>query len=86
MTTLISWGNSSGELGRCDAKCYDAIGGNCRCICGGLNHGVGKDKAIENTREHIDDWLYAIECNLSHDEGSYANVDYNVIYQLKLPI
>ncbi|MBC8507818.1 MAG: hypothetical protein H8D34_23365, partial [Chloroflexi bacterium] len=51
MTTLISFHSSSGAQGRCDAKCYDATEPECDCICGGRNHGAGKDKAIENTRE-----------------------------------
>ncbi len=49
MATLISVGMSSGEGGRCDARCYGAQGGACHCCCGGLNHGVGYAKAVSNT-------------------------------------
>jgi hypothetical protein len=56
----MSTGNSSGETGRCDAKCYDAKHIDCNCCCGGRNHGVGVNKAIENTNyyanEMIRDW------------------------------
>lgn len=55
--TLISSHNSDGETGRCDAKCYNATGGKCDCICGGKNHGVGLKKAQENTREYVDAWV-----------------------------
>lgn len=47
--TLMSQGFSSGEQHRCDARCYNAKGPDCDCICGGKNHGVGLQKAQENT-------------------------------------
>jgi hypothetical protein len=37
-----------GKKRRCDSRCYKATGGKCKCICGGLNHGVGLVKAINN--------------------------------------
>lgn len=57
MTTLISAHNSEGCYGRCDAKCYKAVHPNCDCICGGMNHGVGIQKAMENTEELADSWI-----------------------------
>lgn len=58
--TLIAVYNSDGCVGRCDAKCYNANHPHCDCICGGANHGAGKQAAIDNTRElsqrWIDDW------------------------------
>jgi hypothetical protein len=48
----MSTGNSSGETGRCDAKCYNANNSNCDCCCGGRNHGVGLKQAIKNTDEY----------------------------------
>ena len=51
LTTLISYRSSGGDQGRCDAKCYDAQEPDCDRICGGRNHGAGKQQAIENTRE-----------------------------------
>ena len=50
MTTLITVSNSSGVVGRCDAKCHDAAHPKCDCICGGANHGVGLNQAKTNTR------------------------------------
>jgi hypothetical protein len=36
---------------RCDARCYDGgKDGKCKCICQGINHGVGLEKAKENTQ------------------------------------
>ena len=57
MTTLIAAYNSEGCTGRCDAKCYNATGPDCECICGGLNHGAGVEKAMENTRELAEEWM-----------------------------
>ncbi len=48
---LMSVYNPEGLQGRCDEKCYNATSTRCVCICGGVNHGVGLDKAIENTRD-----------------------------------
>ena len=46
--TLMSQGDNYGER-RCDARCYDAKGPHCDCICGGKNHGAGLKQAQENT-------------------------------------
>lgn len=62
MTALITVSNSQGVVGRCDAKCYNATGPDCDCICGGKNHGAGLDIAQENANEHclgerrLEDW------------------------------
>ena len=57
MTTLISYSSSGGDQGRCDAKCYLATEPDCTCICGGRNHGVGREQATENTRELAGAWI-----------------------------
>ncbi len=46
MTTAIAVYNSSGCVGRCDARCHDATSPDCDCICGGRLHGVGRANAI----------------------------------------
>lgn len=53
MATLITVSNSSGIVGRCDAKCHDARFPKCDCICGGMNHGCGGERAQENTNQHF---------------------------------
>lgn len=65
MTTLISYHTSDGCEGRCDARCYKAKHPECTCICGGRNHGVGIEKALENTREMAESWIE--EYALTHD-------------------
>jgi hypothetical protein len=57
MTTLIAVCNSSGYVGRCDARCYNALDKECDCICGGANHGKGRAVAVENAKKHADEWL-----------------------------
>lgn len=57
MTTLIAVYNSEGCAGRCDARCYDAAEPECECICGGRNHGAGKQQALDNTRELAESWI-----------------------------
>ena len=39
------------RMGVCNSYCYNAKHPQCMCCCGGVNHGVGLQKAIENTRE-----------------------------------
>ena len=55
MTTLFEVRMTDGSLlGRCDARCYNAKGFECECVCGGLNHGEGLDQAIQNTQDWKD--------------------------------
>lgn len=57
MTTLIAVYDSDGCKGRCDARCYDATSEICDCVCGGKNHGVGINRAAENTRQLAEQML-----------------------------
>lgn len=59
MTTLIAVYNSQGCAGRCDERCYAAIGETCDCICGGRNHGAGLEQAADNTRQLAESWMDA---------------------------
>lgn len=50
MSTLIIRKDAAGLVtGRCDARCYNAKGSKCTCICSGINHGRGKNDAISET-------------------------------------
>jgi len=51
MTTLIIYESTSGSKRRCDARCHDAKGEKCVCICEGANHGKGLKQAMEDTRK-----------------------------------
>ena len=63
MTTLIAIYTGDGCTGRCDAKCYNAWGPECHCICQGGNHGAGKQDAIDNTRELPESWFEQAEAS-----------------------
>jgi hypothetical protein len=30
----------------CDRSCYDATGPDCDCVCAGVNHGAGRERAL----------------------------------------
>ena len=73
MVTLIIGHQNSKRSGQCDARCYNSKTPNCKCsLCGGKNHGVGLQMAIENTREMRDELV-----KIAQDRG-------NTI-QIKLP-
>ena len=59
MVTLISQRDSSGKRRGCTARCYNAKRDVCRCICGHANHGVGLQKATENTTKRAEEILKA---------------------------
>ena len=82
MTTLISVHTSEGAEGRCDARCYDAKNEHCECVCGGRNHGVGENKAKENTREYAEIMLaeYAEKNHLQNWSGDVTEE----VFQLDL--
>ena len=61
MTTLIAIYTGDGCIGRCDAKCYNAWGPECHCICQGGNHGAGKQEATASTRELPASWYEQAE-------------------------
>lgn len=55
MTTIIIRKNKDGAItGRCDARCYNAKGKKCNCVCGGVNHGKGINEAILFTSQYFD--------------------------------
>lgn len=70
MSTLILCRNTATSITRrCDARCYNAKGPNCKCICSGMNHGKGFNTAIRNTSlnaEITDAALAALEIQFPH--------------------
>ena len=73
MTALIAVYNSEGCVGRCGARCYAAAEPDCDCICGGRNHGAGKEQALDNTRELAESWLEQARANgqdITHAEAA----------------
>lgn len=59
MVALLTYRTGRSVAGRCDAACYGGTDTRCECVCGGQNHGVGFDQAVEQTRELVAAWLEA---------------------------
>lgn len=59
MTALLLLRAGRGIVGRCDAACYDAREAACTCLCEGVNHRVGYEQAVANTRGIADTWQQA---------------------------
>jgi hypothetical protein len=75
MATLITVTHPGGgnKTRTCDASCYEAkgIGSKaCRCVCRGINHGVGPAKAYENTSVLKGDKAW-----LEHHKGKLIKFD-----------
>lgn len=83
MTTLISVHNSDGCVGRCDAKCYNARGKICHCVCQGKNHGALEAQAKENARKYADDWIELYRVEHPHEELEFRILDQQL--ELALP-
>lgn len=59
---LIKAKDADGKVRRtCDARCYNAKGKECHCVCGGLNHGKGLANAKELTEANRDEITHAHE-------------------------
>ena len=67
---IIEVRTEQGVVGRCDANCYDAKGTECHCICGGANHGVGVNVAMEDRQYLSDDEILETCKNILHGEKS----------------
>jgi len=74
VATLIRVKASGGKRARvCNAQCYNAKFPTCVCVCGGKNHGVGLERAKENTREIAEELLskgYWIAKEVAHAHSS----------------
>ena len=56
MVVLISK-TTSGRRRTCSARCHNAKGLVCQCLCEGINHGVGLRQATENTQKMAEELL-----------------------------
>jgi len=85
VTTLIEVRGGDGELiGRCDARCYEATTPDCDCVCGGMNHGAGRSRAIENTRAYAEAMI--AEYAACHGLQDYTATVPDDVRQLELPL
>jgi len=70
MATLITFQTGDGHKRQCTAKCYCAKGPQCDCICGGMNHGAGPQRAAQNTTNLSEDWVNQIKRQLDQRQAS----------------
>ena len=59
---IIKVRNNTGVIGRCDAKCHNAVTEDCHCVCGGAFHGVGERIAREDRNHITDEEIRSILC------------------------
>lgn len=71
MLTVFEATTADGWKRRCDETCHAAKLPRCRCVCQGINHGVGFNAALENTRECFE-WLR--ELTFERTCGSAAGI------------
>lgn len=77
MPSVISYHQSGRIAVKCDAHCYNAIGPECHCICGGANHGKGYEQAIENTRELADKFMENIKSSIPESVNAKWKIQAN---------
>lgn len=72
MTTIIEEQQGDGTVRRCDARCYNAKGSVCRCICGGRFHSLGWEGVCQKMlQEEFDAMRMQEEIELNIDSFSY---------------
>lgn len=57
MTAVLTIRVGGSVAGSCGKSCYDADHPKCRCVCEGMDHGVGLEQAIVNARAHHARWV-----------------------------
>lgn len=56
-STLLALYLGRDLVGRCDINCWGGKDERCECLCTGLNHGVGLEQAVEQTRRMVGEWI-----------------------------
>ena len=57
MTAVLTVRVGAAVAGSCGKACYDAEHDDCSCVCGGMNHRAGLERAAANTRAHAAAWI-----------------------------
>ncbi len=73
MASLLIIRRGRDVIGQCDELCYDAKHPKCVCrACGGTNHGIGYQAAVENTRRLVAAWDDPGEIELADDVQNFT--------------
>lgn len=76
MASLLIIRRGADIIGHCDQLCYDAKHDECVCTaCGGTNHGIGYQAAVENTRRLVATWDDPGEIELADDVQNHSLFD-----------
>ena len=86
MTTIMTWGNSSGIQGRCDDRCHNAKKPQCDCMCGGRYHGANrKPGGLEaEVRKHGEEVLKEAKARAERDGLEFDGKGFPEIFGLDL--
>jgi len=57
MTALFTIWTNDGRRSACDEPCYNAYDAHCSCVCGGRNHGLGIQRAAQQTARFLPQWV-----------------------------
>lgn len=71
---LFRYKSKDGRTHSCNGHCYNGFGHLCKCLCRGTNHGVGLQKAIENTQAHIDEWRKEADIYWTHPDLEFTQL------------
>jgi hypothetical protein len=72
MSTLIELIIPDGEKHDCNRYCYDGFVEKGRCICGGVNWGVGYEQAMKNVPDIFFDLLrQGVKVRVTEDVKKY---------------
>jgi hypothetical protein len=69
VATVIAVYNGYTLVGRCDARCHNAKGPDCHCVCGGALHGIGNKAAAEDCRHLTEDEIVEETVKLFNETG-----------------
>jgi len=67
---------AGGSRRRCDARCYNGHSKQCKCVCGGRNHGKGLQRALDNTRKIAEEIIEQVE-----KEGGNVKIAKQILQQ-----
>ena len=84
MATLMTWGNSDGIKGRCDANCHNASSpaSQCKCMCRGAYHGATRRGELDQIRRQRGMEIMAAATIYAQEQGYQLR---SVDNQLPLP-
>jgi len=86
MVIIQEYAQNGTKLRRCDARCYNAKGKKCFCICGAINHGKGIYFTVENAMNTLINFQETSTNTLFHlGEEVYFMLQAGKLFKSKYP-